>query len=58
MVLQSEEELQTAQPTVAWGMAMTKTAAAGVRRSDNNVVAKRRVFCREGVRRQKTEDGH
>ncbi len=35
-----EEELQTAQPIVAWGLAVTKMAAVGVRCPDNNVVAK------------------
>ncbi len=39
-----EEELQTAQPPVAWRMAVTKMAAAGVRRSDNNVMAKGMCF--------------
>jgi hypothetical protein len=29
-----------AHPTVAWGMVMTKMAAAAVRRSNDNVVAK------------------
>ncbi len=34
-----EEELQMAQPAVAWGRAMTKVAAAAVRHSANNIVA-------------------
>jgi hypothetical protein len=58
MILRLEEDLQTANPTVAWGMAVTEMAAAAVRCSNNDAVAKRHVHCREGVRQQKTEDGH
>jgi hypothetical protein len=39
-------------------MTMTEMAAAAVKRSDNNVAAKRHVLCCEGISQQKTEDGH
>jgi hypothetical protein len=56
MVLRLEEELQTAQPTVAWGMAMTKTVAAAVRRSNEDVVAKSACIAARasGNRKQRT----
>ncbi len=58
MVPQSEEELQTAHLDVTWRNAMTKMAAAAMRCSNNNIVAKRHAHCHKGVRRQKTKDRH
>jgi hypothetical protein len=45
-----------AHPAVAWGMVMTKTAAAAVRRFDDNVVAKGTCIAARasGDRKQRT----
>ncbi len=52
-----EEELQTAQPIVAWGMAVIKTAAACVRCPDNNVVAKGVCFAARASGNRKRRPG-
>jgi hypothetical protein len=56
MLVRQEEELQMAHPTVAWGMVVTKTAAAAVRCSDDDVVEKgTRIAARaSGDRKRRT----